>query len=466
MKFQTRFIKKIALTALLLTLMLGLAPIGSRAQSWPAPRQEQLLNGLRVFLWNRPGDGNVYLKLRIHSGAAFDLTGKAGMMALLSDALFSDPTTREYFTEQLGGRVEVTSDYDTINVTLTGRATEFERILELLRTALVNIQLTPDIVTKLRDARIKMVRELSISPASQADRAIAARLFGNYPYGRSGIGTPDTLAHVERADLMLARDRFLNPNNATLIVIGNVDGDRAMRALKQILGGWRKSDTIVPSTFRQPEAPDARTLIIDAPGTDTAEVRLAVRGLARADKDYAAATLLALMARDLWLAMQPELARSAFFVRHESHVQPGLFVMGASVPVAAASKTLSNARQALQSLAKDGATQSLLERARNEALAELNKQSERPESLADLWLDADTFQLGSLESRLRQLRNVSLDDVRRIAARLFSESSMATVALGSAEHLKPLLERTGKVEVFDSAVAPMPGSTPIPAKKQ
>lgn len=424
------------------------------------------MNGLRLFLWNRPGDGNVYLKLRIHSGAAFDLAGKAGMMALLSDALFPDPTTREYFTEQLGGRVEVTSDYDAINVTLTGHAAEFERILELLRTALVNIQLTPDIVTKLRDARIKMVRELSVSPASQADSAIAARLFGSYPYGRPERGTLDTLAHIERADLMLARDRFLNPNNATLVVIGSVDEERAMRALKQILGGWRKSDTIVPATFRQPDAPDARTLIIDVPGTDAAEVRLAVRGVAHSDKDYAAATLLALLARDSWLAMQPALGKSAFFVRHESHVQPGLFVMGASVPVAEAANTLSNARKVLQSLAKGAPTQGLLERARSEAIADLNKQIERPESLGDLWLDADTFHLGSIEDRLRQLRKVSPEDVMRVAARLFNESAIATVALGSAERLKPILERAGKVEIFDSAVAPMPVSTPVPVKKQ
>lgn len=430
-----------------------------------APHQEQLLNGLRVLLWSRPGDANVYLKLRIHSGTAFDLVGKSGMMALLSDALFPDPATREYFTEQLGGRVEVTTDYDAINITLTGHAAEFERIVELLRTAIINIQLTPDIVTKLRDARLKLVRELNISPAMQADRAIAARLYGNYPYGRPEIGTVDTLGHIERGDLMLARDRFLNPNNATLVVIGGVDEDRAGRTLKQLLGGWRKSDTMVPTTFRQPDAPDTRTLIIDAPGTDTAEVRLAVRGVARADKDYATATLLALMARDLWLMMQPDLSRSAFFVRHESHVQPGLFLMGASVPTAEAASTLSNARKVLQSLAKDGATQSALERARNEALAELNKQVERPESLADLWLDADTFQLGTIEDRLRRLRDVSLDDIRRLAAKFSNDAAMASIALGSAEKLKPLLERTGKVEVFGAAAAPVTEMTTTPAKK-
>jgi zinc protease len=466
MKLQTRLLKKVALTPLLFSFMLCLIPLKGGAQGLPVPHPEQLLNGLRVLLWSRPGDANVYLKLRIHSGAAFDLAGRSGMMALLSDALFPDPITREYFTEELGGRIEVTSDYDAINVTLTGHASEFEKIVEQLRTALVSTQLTPDVVTKLRDARIKMARELSISPTMQADRAIAARLFGDYPYGRPANGSPETLARIERADLMQARDRFLNPNNATLVISGGVDEKRALRALKQLLGGWRKSDTTVPATFRQPVAPDARTLIVDLAGTEAAEVRLAVRGLSRSDKDSASATLLALMARDLWLSTQPELAKSAYFVRHEAHFLPGLFVMGASVPASEASNTLAAARKVLQGLSKDAATQALLERARNEAIAEISKQTERPESLADLWLDADTYQFDSAQDPLRKLRSVTLEDVRRTAARLFNESSMAAVALGSAERLKPVLERSGKVEILGATASTSPAPSPTPVKKQ
>ncbi|HKC63537.1 MAG TPA: pitrilysin family protein [Pyrinomonadaceae bacterium] len=448
----------------LLAFVLGLSP-AFRAQSLPEPRRAELLNGLRVLIWNRPGDANVFLKLRIHSGAAFDLAGKSGLMALLSDALFPDPTTREYFTEELGGRIEVTTDLDAINVTLTGRASEFERIVELLRTALISIQLTPDVITKLRDARIKTVRDLNVSPVLLADRAVAHRLFGDYPYGRVWTGTPDTLAHIERADLLLVRERFLNPNNSTLVVIGGVDDARAMRALRRLLGSWEKSDTTVPATFRQPNAVDARTLIVDLPGTDTAEVRLAVRGLARSDKDYASATLISILARDLWLSTQPDLNKSAFFVRHEAHVLPGIFIMGASVPAASASTTLANARRVLQQLSKGGATQAQLDKAKSEAVAELNKQTERPETIADLWLDTDTYQLGSIDERLRQIRNVTLDDIKRTAARLFKEDSIATVALGSAERLKPVLESAGKVEILGEAAA-TPTPAPTPVKKQ
>ena len=138
---------------------------------------------------------------------------------------------------------------------MQGRAREFERIVEILRTALVTTQLTPENVAKVREGRIKIIRETSISPPMVADRAIAARLFGDFPYGRPYDGTVESLERVEREDLMLARERFLNPNNATLVVIGGVQTGRAMRALRQLLGVWRKSEQVVPATFRQPVSP-------------------------------------------------------------------------------------------------------------------------------------------------------------------------------------------------------------------
>jgi predicted Zn-dependent peptidase len=466
MNFQTRFFKKAYPTALLLAFALSVLPISLVAQTAAEPSREQLLNGLRVLLWSRPGDGQVLLKLRIHSGTAFDLAGKSGTMALLSDALFPDPETREYFIDELGGRVEVASDYDAINVTLAGNASRFERIVELLSTALISTDLSLPVITKLRDARIKVVRELDISPALTADRAIAARLFGNYPYGRPRMGSQETLARVERSDLMLARERFLNPNNATLVIIGGVEERRAMRALKQLLGNWRKSESIVPSTFRQPEAPDARTLIVDLPGTEAVEVRLAARGLARSDKDSAAATLLALAARDLWQAQQPELGKTGFFVRHEAHQLPGMFVMGASVPVSDAANTLAKAREVLNTLMKSGATPEMLERVRSEANAELSKQLERPDQLADLWLDAETFQLASFDERVRQLKNVTAADLVRTANRLFKDTPVAAVAAGNAARLKADLERAGKVEVLGEVKPPASNPAPTPVKKQ
>ena len=208
--------------ASLVVCILALLYSSAQAQVPIEPEHNRLLNGLRVLIWARPGDQDVLLKLRVHSGAAFDLEGKAGSMAMLGDILFPDPTTREYFTDEMQGRLIVTTDYDSITITMQGKAREFERIIEILRTALITTQLTPENVAKVRDGRIKVIRDTAVSPAILADRAIAARLFGDFPYGRPSGGSVESLGRVERPDLMLAHERFLNPDNATLVIVGGV----------------------------------------------------------------------------------------------------------------------------------------------------------------------------------------------------------------------------------------------------
>src|SRR5882762_11124362 len=165
------FLKKLVL--LLVLAAASQSPVFGQLSA--PPERFQLLNGLRVLLLSRPGDQDVLLKLRIHSGAAFDLAGKGGSMALLGDILFPDPATREYFTEEMQGRLNVTTNYDSITITMQGRASEFERIIEILRTALVTTQLTSENVARVREGRIKVLKETSISSAMLADRAIAAR---------------------------------------------------------------------------------------------------------------------------------------------------------------------------------------------------------------------------------------------------------------------------------------------------
>lgn len=419
------------------------------------PERTRLLNGLRVLVWSRPGEQEVLLKLRVHSGAAFDLSGKAGSMALLGDILFPDPTTREYFTEEMQGRLNVTTDYDSITITMKGRAREFERIVEILRTALVTPQLTPENVAKARDGRLKILKETSISPPALADRAIAARLFGDFPYGRPHGGSVESLERVDRADLMLARERFLSPNNSTLTVVGGIQTGRAMRALRQLLGVWRKSEQLVPATFRLAPAPDPRTLIVNAPADQSAEVRFAVRGLSRQDADSPAAALLAVLARQRWEKALPELARSPVYVRHDAFALPGMFVMGASVDTLLAGKVLTSAKDTLQSFASTPVMAGELEQGKNEVAALISKTLANPDGMADAWLDGDTYGLPSVAERMRALTAITPDDLQRTATRLLRNAAFASVVVGNSEVVKAQLERGGKVEVMGE-ITPKP----------
>ncbi len=442
-------ISLIMLTNLMLTQTLA-------AQIAPSePRREQLLNGLPILLTYRPGDQQVLLKLRIGSGAAFDLAGKEGLMALLSDILFPDANTREFVTEELGGQMEVTPAYDHIDVTLSGRATEFERLAELLRNAVVNTRIAAEDVARLRDERIKAARAATVSPAQRADRAIAARLFGNHPYGRLVAGTPESLVRIDRADLLFARDRYLTADNARLVIIGGVEPTRALRVFRQFLGAWRKSDSLVPATFRQPAAPDARTLIIDQSGADTTELRLALRGFARTDRDHVAAAVLAAIARERWqAALSANKLTPTIAVRHEAHRVAGLWQMSAQVRSTVAAQTIEAARATLRTLTSTPPTVAEFELARRAAAAALQQTKQPDIALADQWLNAESYNVEPADEQ-RRLDELTPAGVQRVAARLLRDMAVASVVVGPGAELQHELARTSNgTEVFGASAPP------------
>jgi zinc protease len=442
--------------ALLFVLLLAYP---SFPQALTTPDREQLLNGLRLMLWLTPGSQDVTLKLRINSGAAFDLSGKSGQMALLGDLLFPDPATVDYFTDEMGGKLDVSVNYDSITITMVGKASELERIVEVLRNALLATQLTPDVVARMKGARLKLLRDASVVPATVADRAIAARLFGDFPYARPTAGSPEDLARVDHADLMQARDRFLNSNNATLAIIGGVTKPRAMKTVRQLLGPWRKSEQIVPTTFRQPTPPDPRALIVNVPGPSV-EVRLAVRGVSRSDPDYYVANVLAKLAQQRWQGTTPELASQPIFARSDAYVLPGAFVMGATVKPQSAVDSLASARKVLESLMNTPATADELERAKHEAVNEIAAFVAKLENAPDPWLDADTYRLRETQDQIASLRSVTASDIQRVANRLFKTTAVATVLAGETLQLKPALEGRLPYEVLGEIVSPTPPAKP------
>ena len=435
------------------------------AQSADLPDSQELLNGLRVLIWTKPGNPEVVVKLRIHSGSAFDLAGKSGEMALLGDILFPDPATADYFTDQMGGKLNVSVNYDSMTITMRGKAEQVDHMFEVLRNGILSTPLTPDIVARVRENRIKLLKDSSVSPSIVADRAIAVRLFGDFPYGRPSSGSPEDLGRVNRGDLMLVHERFMSSNNAMLAIIGGVNKSRALRTLKQLFGPWRKSEQIVPATFQAAKPPDSKLLIVNAPSVST-EVRIAWRGVSRSDRDYYTAKIAAKIAEDRWESSNPELSSKPIFARSESFILPGIVVVGASVAHTAAVNTIGSARKAVESLITTPVAPAELERAKREVAIENNSPTANLlEDQPDAWLDMDTYKLTAIQDRPSLIAAVSPADIQRVAARLFKDTPLATVAVGDAPQLKLALQGQMPFEVLGEIVAPPP-STKTPTKPE
>jgi predicted Zn-dependent peptidase len=143
---------------------------------------------------------------------------------------------------------------------------------------------------------------------------------------------------------------------------------------------------------------------------------------------------------------------------------PGSFILGASVPTASASQAVSAAQQIIRSLAQTGPTAAELERFRGEMLSAMTRRASQLESIADLLLDIEQFKLAPLSTQMSAVQSLTVPDVQRVAARLFKDSSPATIVVGDAERLKPAF--VGSLEMRSDKPEPKTAADPaLPAKK-
>lgn len=416
--------KKITILALILFINAGISL--SQTAKFPAPRQEKLLNELNFLIWNVPDAEKVTVKLRVHKGSAFDQQDKEGMMALLAQILFPNQASREFFEEDLGGSLEIITNYDYIQINATADSDKVLDVLQTLATAVINPQIDKETTEIVRKAQIEKVTQLESDPAYVADQAVSKRLLGTFPYGRPEMGTLASLQKIDFADLIFAKNRFLTSDNATVAVIGNVKTDLIYRAARRYFGGWVKSDVKIPATFRLPDAPEKNLQILPANKENTSELRFAIRSLARNDKNFHAAAILQnILGKRL---QKREKGKAA--VSGKAHLLPGLIIFQMNewnlgivkksgnqiaLPVGL-DKTVAN-------LFSEPISTEEFNAAKSELLSKFNN-----ENLSEHWLDADTFKLSSFNTDYQAAQNVKLEDVKSVAEK-FKTEPVASVLL-------------------------------------
>ncbi len=420
MKFNTYF-KKFTFFSIL--LLMATFSVFAQTQNLPEPREEKLLNGTKLLIWNDPKAEKVVVKIRIHSGSAFDPQGKEGAMQLLSDILFPNESTREFFTDDLGGNLEIITNYDYIQINASGNSDKFLTILETLATAVTNPQINKETTEKVRSALLTRVKELEKNPSYVADQAVAKRLFGNFPYGRPQLGNSETVAKIDFADLLLADQKFITADNATIAISGNVKADFALRAAKRLFGGWLKADKKVPATFAQPVVPNEEKQIINIQDSNEIAWREAVRGFARNDKDYVASNILAKIIESRWFSQMAKEMLGRSFVKQEARLLPSLIVVGNSFTNKIVETNSIDTKDTTQPTTIidvnviDAFTKKITNEDFDKAKSEIFQQMTQT-NLLDWWLDVETYKLNSIKDDQKNINNVTLADVNQVAEKL------------------------------------------------
>jgi len=257
----------------------------------PSPAEKTLANGLRVIVAKSSDLPLITADLTVKGGASSDPVGLAGASNLTSELLTEGTTTRSATqvareTEALGANLEAGSGWEAASLTLSVTSNNAAPAMAIMADVAEHPAFSAQ---ELDRVRTETLDGLSVSfqrPGTLAAFATAPVLYAGSAYGHVAGGTPGSLPKIQRADLAKTHAAYWRPDNAVLVLTGNLTPEAGFALAEKAFGGWKKPATPPPTPPAAPSGYTPRNVVIDLPGTGQAAVVLAKPAITRADPNY------------------------------------------------------------------------------------------------------------------------------------------------------------------------------------
>ncbi|RDE06181.1 M16 family metallopeptidase [Sphingomonas aracearum] len=271
------------------------APAAPIAPTLPRPVVTTLANGLTIVTVEKHDQPLVTANLVSKAGGGSDPAGRAGLHSLAADVLTKGTTTRSASeiaaaVEALGGSLDSDAAWDGSAVNLTVKSDQIRPALTLLADVAQHPVFASDEVERARAQAIDAVAVTLKSPASLSGLVAGRAMFGDAPYGHPLSGTPGSLKAITPAELKAAYARTWTPQNATLLLVGDITPAAAETLAKQSFGAW-KAGSAPAAALAEGAAPAPRVIVVDMPDAGQAGVVVGRPALTRRDPVFYSASV-------------------------------------------------------------------------------------------------------------------------------------------------------------------------------
>ncbi len=268
-------------------------PAQPRSVQFPKPVEKTLANGLRVVVIKRAGAPLVSGQLLIKNGAEADPIELAGLSNMVAD-LISKGTEKRSATdiaeavEALGGSLESSARWDSTRVGVNVISSKISPALEILSDVVRRPTFKEDEIERLRQQTIDDLTVELGEPSAIAQYVASRVVFGDTPYAKPLSGTTESITRINRNSIVQFHGRYYRPDNAILILGGDIETASAFRLAAQYFGDWKKPDSPLPPAFtaKLNTSNGPRVIVVDKPDAGQAAVLVARTGITRRDPDY------------------------------------------------------------------------------------------------------------------------------------------------------------------------------------
>jgi predicted Zn-dependent peptidase len=457
---------------------------GAEAQfKVPAFKRFKLKNGLEVILAEFHDLPLIDVNLVIKAGGGANPPELAGLAEMTANMLDEGTKTRsalEIADEMavLGANLATASSWDASNASMSVLTKNLDAALAVWADVVQHPAFSEQEFTRVRDNLLTAIARRKDSPPVIATLAMSKILYGDkHPFAWPMTGVETSLKKLTVGELRKFYDAYYRPNNAVLIVAGDITEAALRPKLENALKSWKSGAVPKRKLPAPPVATRTKVYLIDKGEAPQSSIRVGLVGIERTNPDYIPVTVMNLILGGGFYRLDLNLregkgwtygARSTFDARRT----PGPFSAGGEFVAAHSAESVGEIIKEVNGMRDADVTEAELNRARDQITksfpARFATRAQVGAQLAELAVYGlpDAY----LTDYAKKIRAVTKDDVRRVARKYLDPGRLSIVVVGDQKTLLDPLGKIAPVELRDLEGNPIalvpPGSAPpAPAAK-
>ncbi len=264
-------------------------------QAMPPVQRIVLPNRLILLVGEDHSLPFVTLQFLTDSGTRRDPPGKEGLANLTARGLLWGTSKRDLNAiyqelDFMGASLTSSSGRDYATLTLRVLKKDFDKGLGILMDVLTQPTFPEDELRREVEKTLASIQAAEDDPEDVAEKEFLKTLFPNSRYGHPIEGTKESLKRITREDLFEFYRRYYHPNNAILVIVGDITGDEIRSRVLPQFETW-PSEKGPEERFVVAFSDQKKTVKIDRPITQ-ANIILGHRGVSRDNPDYYALTVM------------------------------------------------------------------------------------------------------------------------------------------------------------------------------
>ena len=434
----------------------------------PPPHTSQLGNGLKVVVVADRRLPLVSFRLGFLAGEAHDPADRIGLTSAMASMLTEG--TRNYSSkdlaekiERLGASISANSSEDFLVIAASSLSIYSSDILDLVAEIVFQPTFPETELDLYKRNALENLKFQRSQPNFLANEQTARILYGDHPYSRVSP-SPADIEKLTRESLSERHGELLVPNNAVLIVVGDVDKEELTGELEERFGSWTMSERTT-SPFPEPPTRTARTLtIVDRPGSAQANIVLANVAMERNSPDYFAVIVMnqvlgAGASSRVFMNLREDKGYTyGAYTRIDARRFAGDFEATAEVRTAVTGESVREFFLELERIRNERVSDEELADAQNFLTGVFPIRAETQEGLTNLLVNQELYGLPAdyLQTYRENVSAITAEDVQRVAQKYILPDQLAMVIVGDAEEVLPQVrEYADQIEIFDTERNPL-----------